>query len=75
MLLERIKSLALNTVLAAHNAVTFVTLNLLMWRNNLFHKERWAEKGKKKPERESPARELNQPSTVQFDSSLSNISR
>jgi len=44
MLLERIKTLALSAVLAAHNAVMFCAMNVVMWRNNLWRRKRWTAK-------------------------------
>ncbi len=45
MNLRPIKSLLLKVALGLHNACTFVALNVLMWRNNLWRKERWMKLG------------------------------
>jgi hypothetical protein len=49
MAIKPIKSLLLKIALGMHNACTFIALNILMWRNNLWKKEKWTKPGREMP--------------------------
>ncbi|MFH1831007.1 MAG: hypothetical protein ABH871_09595 [Pseudomonadota bacterium] len=45
MNLKPIKSFLLKIALGVHNTATFIALNVLLWRNNLWKKEEWTKLG------------------------------